>query len=275
MKHCKSSHIKHPMERAFWIIEGDLQMSFWVTLHTFIVPFSPGSLFFNNVHPNGSTLLVLCWDQYLICTFVAESYAPVDPKYEACKPKNCGSGPNLSYPFYIYDNETDFCGYPGFGILCEENKPLFTTSRNDYFIETISHEIQSFRLVNVEVVNTLCVAPQHYFAFDSSSSNLPPSLLILFYFIIAKNGYLLVKHILQSLVLPLPQIILLPFWTLGLRIGTVLKWLKRWPVRGKWAHQWIWRKGSIVKQWRLWIAWSYWRMDLAFNGLVLTALSAN
>ena len=94
----------------------------------------------------------------LVCPLAAESYALVDHKYGPCKPKNCGSGPNISYPFYIYDTEIDFCGHPGFGIFCEENKPLFRTSRN-YFIEDISYETQSFRLVNKEVVNTSCVAP--------------------------------------------------------------------------------------------------------------------
>ena len=47
----------------------------------------------------------------LICTFVVELYAPVVHKCEACKPKNFWSGPNLSYPFYIYDTGTGFCGY--------------------------------------------------------------------------------------------------------------------------------------------------------------------
>ena len=56
----------------------------------------------------------------LISTFVAESYAPVDHNHEACKPKNCGSGPNISYPFYIYDTEIDFCGYPSFGIFVKK-----------------------------------------------------------------------------------------------------------------------------------------------------------
>ena len=56
----------------------------------------------------------------LVCPLAAESNAPVDHKYGPCKPKNCGSGPNVSYPFYIYDTEIDFCGHPGFGIFCEE-----------------------------------------------------------------------------------------------------------------------------------------------------------
>ena len=90
-----------------------------------------------------------------------------------------------SYPFCIYDTETDFRGYPGFGIFCEENKSLFWTFRSDYFIEDISCETQSLRLVNkLEVVNTSCVAPStFFFVFDFSSIQFTIKFadLILFY----------------------------------------------------------------------------------------------
>ena len=132
----------------------------------------------------------------LISTFVAESYAPVDHNHEACKPKNCGSGPNISYPFYIYDTEIDFCGYPSFGIFVKKinfslEYPEVITSlklslmRSNHFgWSTWKWLTPSVLLLNVILL--LIVLP----------SNLPPSLLILFYFIIAPNGYLFFTHIL-------------------------------------------------------------------------------
>ena len=74
----------------------------------------------------------------------------LDSKYEACLPQNCGSGPNITYPFWILDNDTDFCGYPGFEVACEQRKPIYRTSRSHYLIKDIFYQNQSFRLVNVE-----------------------------------------------------------------------------------------------------------------------------
>ena len=149
----------------------------------------------------------------LISTFVAESYAPVDHNHEACKPKNCGSGPNISYPFYIYDTEIGFCGYPSFGIFVKKisfslEYPEVITSLKMSFMRS-----NHFGWSTSKWLTPLVLPLNNFFflAFDASSIGFSPSLLILFYFIIAPNGYLFFTQILQSLVLPLPQIILLPF----------------------------------------------------------------
>nr|XP_048317887.1 LEAF RUST 10 DISEASE-RESISTANCE LOCUS RECEPTOR-LIKE PROTEIN KINASE-like 2.1 isoform X2 [Ziziphus jujuba var. spinosa] len=102
----------------------------------------------------------------IFCTLLLLLPVSAESRYGACKPRNCGSGPNISYPFYIEDTGLDFCGLRGFKIECSEGKPVYLTSRGPYFVEDISYENQSLRLVDVEVVDATCYAPSHYFAFD-------------------------------------------------------------------------------------------------------------
>ncbi|KAG5521565.1 hypothetical protein RHGRI_033954 [Rhododendron griersonianum] len=103
------------------------------------------------------------------CHRSVESVLSADSKYEACMPQNCGTGPNISYPFWILDKSEDFCGAKGFDVTCERNKPIYKTSGAHYLIEDISYDNQLFHLVNVEVLDTTCFAPQQNFSFDRSS----------------------------------------------------------------------------------------------------------
>ncbi|KAI6686151.1 hypothetical protein NL676_032064 [Syzygium grande] len=71
----------------------------------------------------------------LVCTtfcifFIAILEDPVqsssnEVSYEVCKPRNCGGNrPNISYPFYIPEEERELCGYPGFELKCEGTKTI-------------------------------------------------------------------------------------------------------------------------------------------------------
>ncbi|GMP58994.1 hypothetical protein CsSME_00022449 [Camellia sinensis var. sinensis] len=111
----------------------------------------------------------------IITTFSAESVSYPYWQHEACRPKNCGTGPNITYPFYVADNETDFCGYPGFKVSCEAKKPVCWTSLSDYFTEDIFYQYNSFSLVNVQVINSRCPASLHDIAFDSSPFQFGPN----------------------------------------------------------------------------------------------------
>ncbi|KAK6157645.1 hypothetical protein DH2020_011893 [Rehmannia glutinosa] len=54
-------------------------------------------------------------------------------QYEACGPKNCGAGPNISFPFYIPGLQESYCGYPGFMLNCsQEGFPVLHLPQNDY-----------------------------------------------------------------------------------------------------------------------------------------------
>ncbi|KAL5553123.1 hypothetical protein UlMin_040524 [Ulmus minor] len=107
-------------------------------------------------------VLLFFWISILLtCTFLAES------SYEACEPRNCGSGPNISFPFYVDGVGTESCGQQGFKILCnEQNMPIFQTTRGLYLIKDISYQNQSIVLVDLDNLNASCFAPKHNFIFD-------------------------------------------------------------------------------------------------------------
>ncbi|XP_057508804.1 LEAF RUST 10 DISEASE-RESISTANCE LOCUS RECEPTOR-LIKE PROTEIN KINASE-like 1.2 isoform X2 [Actinidia eriantha] len=111
----------------------------------------------------------------LIIKVLVESDPISDWRYEACRPQNCGSGPNIAYPFQIIQDTVDFCGYPGFEVYCEGNRPIYATSRGNYFIENIFYQNNSFLLVNAMVINSTCPTPPKFFAFDRSSLSFGPN----------------------------------------------------------------------------------------------------
>nr|XP_048318011.1 LEAF RUST 10 DISEASE-RESISTANCE LOCUS RECEPTOR-LIKE PROTEIN KINASE-like 1.2 [Ziziphus jujuba var. spinosa] len=97
-------------------------------------------------------------------TLRVESVVPQDSRYEDCKPRNCGSGPEIRYPFYIHERGVEFCGQPGFKVVRMENKPMYWTSRGPYVINDISYENRSMRVVAAEHLNATCFAPSHKFS---------------------------------------------------------------------------------------------------------------
>ncbi|PON86951.1 Serine/threonine protein kinase [Trema orientale] len=99
------------------------------------------------------------------------SGARADSIFEDCLSRTCGSGPNISYPFYVESAGADHCGLQGFNIDCEQNTPLYRTSKGSYIVEDISYEKQWFRLVDPNVANNAtCIAPKYTFSFGESSS---------------------------------------------------------------------------------------------------------
>lgn len=120
----------------------------------------------------------------IVHIILVDSVEPAGRRYEACKPRNCGNGPDISYPFQIIDeNNPDYCGYPGFELSCKGNKPVYLTSQSEYIVESIFYQNPSIRLVNAEVLNATCIAPWELLAFDRSSFQIWPqfcrSLLVL------------------------------------------------------------------------------------------------
>ncbi|KAK6119961.1 hypothetical protein DH2020_046288 [Rehmannia glutinosa] len=76
-------------------------------------------------------------------------------QYEACGPKNCGAGPNISFPFYIPGLQESYCGYPGFMLNCsQEGFPVLHLPQNDYEVEEIFYKNQSLRVINGAVLTS-------------------------------------------------------------------------------------------------------------------------
>ncbi|KAL5726461.1 non-specific serine/threonine protein kinase [Ranunculus cassubicifolius] len=87
----------------------------------------------------------------------------VDQQFEACEPKNCGNGLNISYPFWIQNNHPDYCGYPGFRVFCKNSKPILRVSNSDYILQDIFYRNQSFLVIDTGAIDNSCPAPLHNF----------------------------------------------------------------------------------------------------------------
>ena len=113
------------------------------------------------------------WINILLYSLLAEAAVSAKPSSEACKPRNCGSGPNISLPFYSEGFGAASCGLGGFGVVCENNNPIYRTSKGPYIIKDISYENQYVQLVSLDVFDsTICFAPIHNFVFDNKPSPL-------------------------------------------------------------------------------------------------------
>ncbi|CAI8605061.1 unnamed protein product [Vicia faba] len=89
-----------------------------------------------------------CITLFYFLTTITLSYA-VDPYFEACEPKTCGNQ-TITYPFYIKGIQETFCGYPGFGITCDNTIgfPILNLSNTFYTINQILYQNHSFRVSN-------------------------------------------------------------------------------------------------------------------------------
>ncbi|KAL5553106.1 hypothetical protein UlMin_040507 [Ulmus minor] len=117
--------------------------------------------------------IVHVWINILLCSFLAKAALSAEQSSKACKPRNCGSGPNISLPFYSEGFGAASFGLGGFGVVSENNKPIYYTSRGPYIIKDISYENQYVQLVSLDVFDsTICFAPKHNFIFDNEPSPL-------------------------------------------------------------------------------------------------------
>lgn len=94
-----------------------------------------------------------------------------DSKFKACSPRNCGNGPNISYPFYIPQEQESYCGYPSFEITCHEKNPVLSISNEDYLIKDILYSNQSFLLADYSLYDNTCPTPLNNFTLDHTPFN--------------------------------------------------------------------------------------------------------
>ncbi|KAF8369535.1 hypothetical protein HHK36_032444 [Tetracentron sinense] len=113
--------------------------------------------------------------------FLAETSLCVDPHFEACKRlQNCGTGPNISYPFWIHEQQEPFCGYPGFEISCKSgtpiiHNPLLNISDDDHVIHQIFYQNQSLRIANAEALDNTCLPSIHKVTLQGTPFNFGPA----------------------------------------------------------------------------------------------------
>ncbi|XP_039163837.1 LEAF RUST 10 DISEASE-RESISTANCE LOCUS RECEPTOR-LIKE PROTEIN KINASE-like 2.1 [Eucalyptus grandis] len=97
---------------------------------------------------------VICIALHIFFIAILEDHVE-SSSYEACEPRNCGIDDfNLSYPFYIPEEESNLCGYPGFEITCREKRATY----GSYAVKSISYNESSIELVSPR--DTSCFAPR-------------------------------------------------------------------------------------------------------------------
>ncbi|GKV39464.1 hypothetical protein SLEP1_g47222 [Rubroshorea leprosula] len=86
-------------------------------------------------------------------------------------PQSCGNGPYISYPFWIFQEQDSFRGYPNFEITCKNNSPVLIISDDNYFIKDIWYSNNTFVVVNVVVYEEMCPIPLQNATFDRTPFN--------------------------------------------------------------------------------------------------------
>ncbi|KAL2546264.1 putative serine/threonine-protein kinase [Forsythia ovata] len=86
-------------------------------------------------------LIILC------IILVSKQSFCADFQYEACAPKSCGNGPNISFPFYIPGLQESYCGLQGFEVNCSINGfPVLHLPGKDVLVRNISYHNRTFRV---------------------------------------------------------------------------------------------------------------------------------
>ncbi|KAI3735867.1 hypothetical protein L6452_15388 [Arctium lappa] len=86
---------------------------------------------------------------------------PTCPSHDSC------NGLTISYPFWrMHDNQTQFCGYQGFGINCSTtinrtDLPIIKLGNNSYFVHEIIYRTTSIILVDYDVSPIVIPVPNH------------------------------------------------------------------------------------------------------------------
>ncbi|KAJ6970089.1 hypothetical protein NC653_034614 [Populus alba x Populus x berolinensis] len=115
-------------------------------------------------------------------TYMATQTVSDDPKSHSCEPKNCGAGPNISYPFWLSQEQKPFCGYLNFMLNCSEKRPVLTISNDVFIIEDIFYANNSMRVVNAAVYEETCPPPLHNINLDRTPFTISPGYTNLSFF---------------------------------------------------------------------------------------------
>ncbi|XP_011070774.1 LEAF RUST 10 DISEASE-RESISTANCE LOCUS RECEPTOR-LIKE PROTEIN KINASE-like 1.2 [Sesamum indicum] len=104
---------------------------------------------------NRHTFLV-CLDICVLCVILlSKRSCGSDYRYEACVPRNCGNGPNISFPFSIPGLQEPYCGYPGFTLNCsQQGFPVLQLPENEYVVQDISYQTRTLRVYDAAVWNS-------------------------------------------------------------------------------------------------------------------------
>ncbi|KAK1666507.1 hypothetical protein QYE76_054666 [Lolium multiflorum] len=91
---------------------------------------------------------------HLLLPAVFLVFATADAYTAPCSNGTCG-GRNIAYPFWLH-NLGPNCGYPGFGLFCEEMNTPILLSEHRYRVLRIDYTNHTVSLADVDVWNTTC-----------------------------------------------------------------------------------------------------------------------
>ncbi|XP_021291980.1 LEAF RUST 10 DISEASE-RESISTANCE LOCUS RECEPTOR-LIKE PROTEIN KINASE-like 1.2 isoform X2 [Herrania umbratica] len=113
----------------------------------------------------------LCIITISLTTLATETLS-ADSHFEACIPRSCGNGPNISYPFWISEEQESYCGYPNFQITCEGKNPALAISEDSFIIKDIFYDNNSLLVVNADVSEDDCPTPRQNLSLDRTPFSL-------------------------------------------------------------------------------------------------------
>ncbi|KAJ6868512.1 hypothetical protein NC651_033555 [Populus alba x Populus x berolinensis] len=113
--------------------------------------------------------LLCIYNCIFLFTYLATQTVSLNPMFNSCEPKNCGAGPNISYPFWLSQKQESFCGYPNFMLNCSHKRPVLAISNDFYIIEEIFYANNSMRVVNAAVYEETCPTHLHNISLDRTT----------------------------------------------------------------------------------------------------------
>ncbi|XP_057479612.1 LEAF RUST 10 DISEASE-RESISTANCE LOCUS RECEPTOR-LIKE PROTEIN KINASE-like 1.2 [Actinidia eriantha] len=107
---------------------------------------------------------------FIIFTILVDATLSMDPNFEACMDTNCGNGPNVSYPFWISNQQESYCGHPNFEVTCNDKNAVIGISGHDYVIKDVFYNNNSFLLEDTMVFDftNTCPILGHNFSIEGT-----------------------------------------------------------------------------------------------------------
>ncbi|XXG45373.1 hypothetical protein AAC387_Pa02g0474 [Persea americana] len=83
-----------------------------------------------------------------------------------CSPFTCGNS-TVDYPFWRSDTSPDsFCGYPGFGLSCTNQRPILELSTDSYYVTQFNFTRHTLTLLDINLADNSCPRPRHNVSLD-------------------------------------------------------------------------------------------------------------
>ncbi|KAF6134966.1 hypothetical protein GIB67_037493 [Kingdonia uniflora] len=115
--------------------------------------------------------------------FLTHAALAIGSQYETCKPRDCGNGLTMSYPFWIPQQQESYCGHPDFNVTCsKDNEPILRMSNDDYIIRNIFYKNQSLLVTNTGALSDICPMHLHNLTFVDTLFKFSPNHANLFFF---------------------------------------------------------------------------------------------